>query len=393
MLVKCETQCKLLGVSGDRHSMTGISEFVTQASGWQWGLDEAFASTICYAVMLLSYALLGPVALRDASCFPIGPLLDVAQVIFHLCSETKCGGASRFQLRCLMETPLHVQPGHVIIGELRLAAHNRQSYDVFVTLNAPPLHPGQPPQQVHLSETHPLSSCPSACLVPPYKGTAVHTRNMPLSVMRPFNCGCSLCLVQACRCTFMIGSDTGTLHSKLHGNQKCASKHRPRNMHVSSQNCVCHHDTAYAQVCTMSVTWAGGGLLVSARVCPARACPDSSPLTYGSVAGKGQVRLEGALLQAAEPPSSSSNNCMASTTGAGDRACRPNLAASATWLHAAWTRRCRGATGSWLCLGQPACKHAAAARPCATGQYPATISKSVEPAAATMAMTCCTSYI
>ena len=47
-----------------------------------------------------------------------------------------------------METPLHVQPGHVITGQLRLAAHNRQSYDVFVDLTAPPLHPGQLPQKV-----------------------------------------------------------------------------------------------------------------------------------------------------------------------------------------------------------------------------------------------------
>lgn len=50
-----------------------------------------------------------------------------------------------------METPLHVQQGQVITGELRLAAHNRQSYDVFVTLSAPPLHPGQPPQQVPIA--------------------------------------------------------------------------------------------------------------------------------------------------------------------------------------------------------------------------------------------------
>jgi len=54
----------------------------------------------------------------------------------------------RFQLRCLMETPLHVQQGQVITGQLRLAAHNRQSYDVFVDLTAPPLHPGQLPQKV-----------------------------------------------------------------------------------------------------------------------------------------------------------------------------------------------------------------------------------------------------
>ncbi len=59
----------------------------------------------------------------------------------------------RFQLRCLMETPLHVQQGQVITGELRLAAHNRQSYDVFVDLTAPPLHPGQLPQKVLPSTT------------------------------------------------------------------------------------------------------------------------------------------------------------------------------------------------------------------------------------------------
>ena len=54
----------------------------------------------------------------------------------------------RFQLRCLMETPLHVQQGQVITGQLRLSAHNRQSYDVFLDLTAPPLHPGQLPQKV-----------------------------------------------------------------------------------------------------------------------------------------------------------------------------------------------------------------------------------------------------
>lgn len=55
-----------------------------------------------------------------------------------------------------MEIPLHIQQGQAITGELRLAAHNRQSYDVFVTLSAPPLHPGQPPQQVY-----PLAVLPS----------------------------------------------------------------------------------------------------------------------------------------------------------------------------------------------------------------------------------------
>lgn len=53
----------------------------------------------------------------------------------------------RFQLRCLMEHPVVVtQPGATVSGELRLEAHNRQSYDVHVTLRAPPLAPGGPEQ-------------------------------------------------------------------------------------------------------------------------------------------------------------------------------------------------------------------------------------------------------
>lgn len=54
---------------------------------------------------------------------------------------------SRFQLRCLMEQPVMVtQPGATVSGELRLEAHNRQSYDVLVTLRAPPLASGGPEQ-------------------------------------------------------------------------------------------------------------------------------------------------------------------------------------------------------------------------------------------------------
>ena len=53
----------------------------------------------------------------------------------------------RFQLRCLLEQPVIVaQPGATVSGELRLVAHNRQSYDVHVALRAPPLTPGGPPQ-------------------------------------------------------------------------------------------------------------------------------------------------------------------------------------------------------------------------------------------------------
>ncbi len=36
--------------------------------------------------------------------------------------------------------------GATVSGELRLVAHARQSYDVHVTLRAPPLTPGGPPQ-------------------------------------------------------------------------------------------------------------------------------------------------------------------------------------------------------------------------------------------------------
>lgn len=64
------------------------------------------------------------------------------------------GHVYRFQLRCLLDTPIHAQPGSKIEGELRLVAHNRQSYDVFVSLTGPPLHPGQLPQQVSLHTAH-----------------------------------------------------------------------------------------------------------------------------------------------------------------------------------------------------------------------------------------------
>ena len=40
------------------------------------------------------------------------------------------------------------EPGATVSGELRLIAHNRQSYDVHVTLQAPPLTPGGAVQEV-----------------------------------------------------------------------------------------------------------------------------------------------------------------------------------------------------------------------------------------------------
>ncbi len=54
----------------------------------------------------------------------------------------------RFQLRCVLEQPLVVAQGAVVRGELRLTAHSRQSYDVHLTLTAPPFQPGMPPQTV-----------------------------------------------------------------------------------------------------------------------------------------------------------------------------------------------------------------------------------------------------
>lgn len=53
---------------------------------------------------------------------------------------------TRFQLRCLLGQPLTVAAGSLVTGELRLAAHKRQSYDVHLTLCAPPLAPGGAPQ-------------------------------------------------------------------------------------------------------------------------------------------------------------------------------------------------------------------------------------------------------
>uniref|UniRef100_A0A061S8C2 type I protein arginine methyltransferase n=2 Tax=Tetraselmis sp. GSL018 TaxID=582737 RepID=A0A061S8C2_9CHLO len=47
-----------------------------------------------------------------------------------------------FQLRCAVQHPLYLLPGSRITGKLRLKAHPRQSYDIFLTLRAPPFRPG-----------------------------------------------------------------------------------------------------------------------------------------------------------------------------------------------------------------------------------------------------------
>lgn len=54
----------------------------------------------------------------------------------------------RFQLRCVMETPLWAISGSQVVGTLRLVAHSWQSYDVHVTLEVPPIAPGLQHQKV-----------------------------------------------------------------------------------------------------------------------------------------------------------------------------------------------------------------------------------------------------
>ena len=54
----------------------------------------------------------------------------------------------RFQLRCVLMQPLLLAAGQAVRGSLRCTAHNQQSYDLHLTLTAPPLTPGGPPQQV-----------------------------------------------------------------------------------------------------------------------------------------------------------------------------------------------------------------------------------------------------
>ncbi len=51
----------------------------------------------------------------------------------------------RFQLRCVLDQPLVARTGDSVTGELRLQAHERQSYDVHLTLQVPPVAQGQPP--------------------------------------------------------------------------------------------------------------------------------------------------------------------------------------------------------------------------------------------------------
>ena len=66
----------------------------------------------------------------------------------HQSAEAQSAHECRFQLRCVMMQPLELRTGQAVKGSLRLVAHNQQSYDLHLTLTAPPLTQGGPPQQV-----------------------------------------------------------------------------------------------------------------------------------------------------------------------------------------------------------------------------------------------------
>ena len=48
----------------------------------------------------------------------------------------------------MLSQPLTVHPGAEVVGELRLVAHKRQSYDIHLRLSVPSLAPGTPDQTV-----------------------------------------------------------------------------------------------------------------------------------------------------------------------------------------------------------------------------------------------------
>ena len=66
------------------------------------------------------------------------------------------GGGTRFQLRCVLSQPLTVYPGAEVVGELRLVAHKRQSYDIHLRLSVPSLAAGVPDLTVLGSLDNPL---------------------------------------------------------------------------------------------------------------------------------------------------------------------------------------------------------------------------------------------
>lgn len=81
-----------------------------------------------------------------------------------------------FQLRCVLRQPLAVNAGDQVTGLLHLVAHERQSYDIYLNLTAPPLQSGFPSQQasgkLDLKEpfyrqlTEPYRAAPTAAAAP-----------------------------------------------------------------------------------------------------------------------------------------------------------------------------------------------------------------------------------
>eukprot|EP00891_Asterochloris_glomerata_P005667 jgi/Astpho2/5667/e_gw1.00079.85.1_t len=81
-----------------------------------------------------------------------------------------------FQLRCLLEEPLYMQRGSTVTGELHLKAHNRQSYDIFLTLTAPSEQPNGEPQQA--SGKYDLKNPFYRQLTQPYMPTQAYASDM-----------------------------------------------------------------------------------------------------------------------------------------------------------------------------------------------------------------------
>lgn len=68
-----------------------------------------------------------------------------------------------FQLRCVLQQPLVVlTPNSKLTGCLHLVAHERQSYDIHLELEAPPVGPGMPPQKVRLLQDSAAGCTPSS---------------------------------------------------------------------------------------------------------------------------------------------------------------------------------------------------------------------------------------
>lgn len=78
-----------------------------------------------------------------------------------LLSLGSCVGCCRFQLRCVLERPLWAIAGCQVKGTMRLVAHARQSYDIHVSLEIPPVSAIMEPQKVnHLDDHHLVRSKP-----------------------------------------------------------------------------------------------------------------------------------------------------------------------------------------------------------------------------------------